>query len=542
MKYIKRLLLLLILLIPGTVFAASGSLSVSSASTGVVGNNLNVSVTLSSSTGIGSWEFDISYDSSYLKLTSSTAESGGTHVVNYSGSGGIKSKTYNFTFKVLKSGSTTIRVSSSDVYAYSDESRMSISNGSRTVSLKTQAEIEASYSANAYLKSLSVGDYTLDPEFNKETKEYNVEVENDVEKVTINASKEDANASVSGTGEKELQEGINKFEIVVTAQKGNSLTYVVNVTRKELNPIKVSINNKDYTIARKKELLPELLGFVEDTTTYEDTEIPSLYNETLNFMVIGVRDDENNVYTYLYDEGSKTIKSRYIQLMSGEIVIYPISYEESIKGYEQKEFDIDGYKMTGLAISDKQVIIKGINLLSKEEGLYLYDIDNKIFIPFDITNIEKQSKDSNTYKLIIIILAVVVILLIGLNLFKKGNKKVVKKENKPVIDEFKEIEVEDEKEIIDDEVIGLTSEINVEEIQKEEKKEKKKEKKKAKSEKKRLKELEKQERLEEQEEVKEPVEEVKEEKVIDDDDIDDPLNDEDDFMDFWETTKIKKIK
>ena len=540
MKKIIKLLILVALLIPNIVFAASANLSVSSASTGVVGNNLNVSVTLSSSTGIGSWEFDISYDRSYLQLTSTTTESGGTHAVGYASSGsGIKSKTYNYTFKVLKSGSTTIRTTAADAYAI-DESKMSVNSGSRTVSLKTQAEIEASYSPNAYLKSITVGDYTLDPAFDKETKEYNVEVPNDVEKVTVLATKEDGNATITGTGEKELQEGNNKIEIVCTAQKGNSLTYVVNINRKELNPIKVTIDGKEFGIVRKKDLLPELIGFSEDTTTYEDTEIPALYNDDLTYKLIGVKDDEGNVYTYLYDEGAKTIRGRYIQLLSGDLAITPGNFNEKIKGFETKELDLDGFKIASVAISDKQYIIKGINLVTKEEGTYLYDVDTKMFIPFDLTNIYNINKKIKVYKIVIILFCVIVLLLAGLNIFKKDNKKDKKK--KPIIDEFKEIEpeeieVEEIKEDNNEEELKVEEETIPLDDEEDKKKKKKEDKKKKKAEKKRLKELE---REEQEEEVVE--EEVKEEKVVDDDEVDDPLNDEDDFMDFWETMEIKKIK
>ncbi len=541
MKNLKRLIILMLLIIPGIASAASSSISVSSANTGVVGNNLNVTVTVSSSAPLGSWQFTVSYDRSYLTLSSvSNTDDCGTsaNCAGNANNSSTKSKSYNFTFKVLKSGSSTIRITSADVFGW-DENRMSVNNGSRTITCKTQAEIEASYSPNAYLKSITVGDYTLDPAFDKETKEYNVEVPNDVEKVTVSATKEDGNATITGTGEKELQEGNNKIEIVCTAQKGNSLTYIVNINRKELNPIKVTIDGKEFGIVRKKDLLPELIGFSEDTTTYEDTEIPALYNDDLTYKLIGVKDDEGNVYTYLYDEGAKTIRGRYIQLLSGDLAITPGNFNEKIKGFETKELDLDGFKVASVAISDKQYIIKGINLVTKEEGTYLYDVDTKMFIPFDLTNIYNINKKIKVYKIVIILFCVIVLLLAGLNIFKKDNKKDKKK--KPIIDEFKEIEPEEIKveEIkeepkeelkVEEETISLDDE-------EDKKKKKKEDKRKKKAEKKRLKELE---REEQEEEVVE--EEVKEEKVVDDDEVDDPLNDEDDFMDFWETMEIKKIK
>ena len=121
-------------------------------------------------------------------------------------------------FQALKSGSASVNVGSYLVYAL-DESKMSVSVKSATINLRTQAEIEASYSKNANLKSLGVEGYSISPAFNKESFEYTLEVENNVERVNITGGVEDSTAHVSGLGTVDLTEGANKFEIVVTAQK-----------------------------------------------------------------------------------------------------------------------------------------------------------------------------------------------------------------------------------------------------------------------------------------------------------------------------------
>ncbi|MCR5223864.1 MAG: cadherin-like beta sandwich domain-containing protein, partial [Bacilli bacterium] len=344
MKHINKILLFIVttfFLAPSIANAASATFAVSGPSQGVVGNQLTLTVTVSSSTSLGGWELALQYDKSYLQLSSAPEGANGTHVAGNATSSGTKSKSYTYKFKVLKSGTTTISPTSTDAYGW-DETPLSPSNVSKKVTLKTQAEIEASYSSNAYLKSITVGEYALTPEFNKETKEYEVEVENDVETVTISALKEDANASISGTGDKTLIEGTNKFEIVCTAQKGNSITYVVNVTRKELNPIKVTINGKEYGILRKKDSLPELAGFAESTTIYQDSEVPALVNDVLNIKVIGLKDDENNIYTYVYDEATSTIKNLYVELITGENIITPSDFNKTLNGYNIKEVDIKG--------------------------------------------------------------------------------------------------------------------------------------------------------------------------------------------------------
>ena len=97
MKKIKVLVsfFLALVVLPVMVNAASGTVSVTGTSTVVVNNKVTVTVNLSSSTAIGSWQMQLDYDKKFLQLTSSSAEAGGT-VMAASSSSGVKSKKYTF--------------------------------------------------------------------------------------------------------------------------------------------------------------------------------------------------------------------------------------------------------------------------------------------------------------------------------------------------------------------------------------------------------------------------------------------------------------
>ena len=96
-------------------------------------------------------------------------------------------------------------------------------------------------SDNAFLNEFTMLDITdskneeitLTPEFNKMNLKYQVEVENDVKKVSLDGILEDSElASVEGFGEYDLNVGANTINVVVTAQDGSSLTYSFIITRK----------------------------------------------------------------------------------------------------------------------------------------------------------------------------------------------------------------------------------------------------------------------------------------------------------------------
>ena len=348
MKNIKKLLFLIIaavMLMPSMVLAASAKYTISGPTQGVVGNNITLTVYLSSGSSLGGWDTSLSYDKSYLQLSdvivSGNDKVSATRVVGTADKTGVKKKTFTYKFKVLKSGTTTVSTTNTDVYDFDNLSSLSVENGAIKMTLKTQAEIEASYSSNAYLKSLTVVGYDLTPAFNKETNTYDVEVENDVEKVTINASKEDGNASVSGTGEKELLEGPNKFDIVVTAQKGNSLTYTVNVNRKELNPIKVNVNGKELGIVRKKDLLDlELMSYTDNNT-------------------IGVKGDISSELITFLDPSIESLSIEEVEkgTSTGEIIKLKFYGKDEITLYNKNDLNV--YLSSGT--------VKGLNVFKDAE-------------------------------------------------------------------------------------------------------------------------------------------------------------------------------
>ncbi|MDL2314963.1 leucine-rich repeat protein [Bacteroidales bacterium OttesenSCG-928-C19] len=87
---------------------------------------------------------------------------------------------------------------------------------------------------NTKLQSLTIIENGLSPMFNPEVVEYMVIVDYETEEIVIDAVPEDENATVNGTGEKPLVVGENVFDIIVTAEDGETTqTYKVVVIRTE---------------------------------------------------------------------------------------------------------------------------------------------------------------------------------------------------------------------------------------------------------------------------------------------------------------------
>lgn len=127
-------------------------------------------------------------------------------------------------------------------YIYLDYApqKQSHSSSQNTTSNKesSSSSVEVTKSSNAYLSSIVFSNGTI--EFVKDIFEYKIELENEVDTISINATSEDKKATIKGVGDYELDIGLNEIELLVTAEDGNIKKYSIQVIRNE--KIEVELN------------------------------------------------------------------------------------------------------------------------------------------------------------------------------------------------------------------------------------------------------------------------------------------------------------
>lgn len=92
---------------------------------------------------------------------------------------------------------------------------------------------------NNDLASLSITDYQISPEFNKNTRNCYVAIPTTISSVEVNAQAESAKATVKITGNTQLTKTENTIQIVVTSAKGRKKTYKIIVTKQKENTLKL---------------------------------------------------------------------------------------------------------------------------------------------------------------------------------------------------------------------------------------------------------------------------------------------------------------
>lgn len=236
-KFSFLILSFFLFLCPLTVKATNANVSFSGNNSVYNGNNIDITLVVSESgskndEGISGIQGPISYDSSKLELISTKSHSLN---VNYNSGkivGMVTSQSeylrgtknvMTFTFKAKALGSATVSIKA-DV-SDADGKKIFSNTVSKTISITNPP------SSNNNLSSLSVSNGNIN--FNKNNTNYSISVDSNVTNITISATSEDSGASISGTGNKNLNYGNNKFDIVVTAPSGAKKTYTININRKD---------------------------------------------------------------------------------------------------------------------------------------------------------------------------------------------------------------------------------------------------------------------------------------------------------------------
>ena len=349
--------------------------------------------------------------------------------------------TYTFSFTAKSVGKATITVLATDVADYDTNGSFSgaksvtlnvvaksTSSGSGTSSGGTTAE-KKEYSKDNTLKSLSIEGYELDPKFSKDITEYKLTVDQSVEKIKVNATPNHEKASASGVGELSLSSGENIIEIKVTAENGNEKTYKIIVTVEDLNPIKVSIGEDEYTIVRKNnDLIEPLAHYEEVTISINDQEIVAYENTYTNVTLVLLKDSANYIKYYIFDKVKNTYKEyRYISV--GGVILQLLDTDEELDNYKKYELElqeqiVDYYKIKG---SHKVGLIYGTNVKNGNTGYYVYDKNEETLSKYydeEVKIYQKMNEKYKSYLMCLIgIVSLISIIIIIVSLKKSKNAK-----------------------------------------------------------------------------------------------------------------------
>ena len=423
MKYFKYLgLIILIFVFNFSTVNASGNYRISLSATSV-SKGKSVSLYIKGNSLIGG--FTISSSNSSVATVSNSSV-------------WIENNTEIIKVNTINTGNTTITVTPTTV---SDDSGNDLSLGAKTLTLvvtdttnnnnqKSDEQTNIKKSNDASLKSLSIDDINLNPEFKSDILEYKAEAKAGTEKVKINATCNDNKANVSGTGEVSVSDGINKLEVIVAAEDGTTKTYVINLNVKEFEPIEVKIKNKKYTVIRKKDDLPEVDLFEDKKIKIGNEEVDGYYNDKLKIYLVGLKDDKGNINMYVYEPEDNSYKL-YKWVTVGGVTLYinnPPTRINNFKKYHTviKNTKVDIYK---LSRKEKIGLLYGINVATGNKGYYLYDKEEETLSRYYNKEVDlvkqKYDKTNNILMIIMGIVAsiIIIIILISLIMGKKKRKR-----------------------------------------------------------------------------------------------------------------------
>ena len=452
--YIFFAILIMIILVPQIAFGA-GSASISAPASVESGSNVTIKVTLSN---VAAWNIKIKTSGatdgvtkSYADATedaenttktfSVTCNSKGAGTITVTVTGDITSAdgankdislTKAITVKERQvnnstnnnpsqptNSSTSETTSKPNTPSSGGQTSSGQTTGGRTQNGQTTNE-NVEKEAEARLAELAVLGYEMSPAFNKDTQEYFVEVPLTQENVTIDAKTLGSKAQIQGTGNYEVKEGNNVFEIVVTAENGETKTYKLNVAVVDKNPIIATINQKQYTVVKQAKLLKKPNLYEETTIKINDIEVPAFKNETNKLIIVGIKDENNQILYATYNDGKYDI---YTEVTSKNLLLYIT--EGKLEGYKKTSVTINEKQYSAYEINDRFVVVYAMNVNNGEYGYYKYDKKDETFQYYEIDKAEQ--KEINVFAVVSLILGILLVISIIVQIVI--NKKKLKMEN-----------------------------------------------------------------------------------------------------------------
>ena len=350
-----------------TAHAATGKITFSDPSA-TVGEQVSVKMKIASSddVALGASDVRLQYDSASLEFVSGTSANGGAGSIRVIGAMESENQTtFTFTlkFKALKAGTTSIKVTSQEVYDANSQMVTIDHVGSSAV--KVNAPV--TYSKDATLSGLTISPGELTPAFSSDVTEYTAIVGGDVEKLTVSAPASHDKANVSVSGNEGLQLGENTITCKVTAEDGETIkTYTILVTKTEELPTEsagetsvpvtsggsaANVEDGNWQVAPSfdESLLPE--GFSVTEFTYDGQAVQAAKDENGSILLYMINENGEGDF-FLFDANSN-ILAPYVTVRVAEkqIIVLPpeqIPEEEALpEGFAECTIDIGNHTVHG---------------------------------------------------------------------------------------------------------------------------------------------------------------------------------------------------
>ena len=416
-------------------YAANVNGSISSANA-VIGENVTLTVNLSSNIEIFGFDVHIQYDASKLDFVSGSSDiasvnGGNGRITLYSDTCSSKNVTATLVFKAKEAGSHNVYLTADSSVYDNDVVKMNLVASTGVITATSEAPV----SADNNLKDLTV--YVEDengnttngwfwPAFNKDTTQYYLNVDGNAKKLAITANANSVTSTVS-LNNPELVVGNNNINITVKAQDGSTKTYVIAVTKAEKateretesesqteskNPdettgsdpntsnTKVTIGNKTYTITdyNNEMTLPE--GYEIVDYDYKGNNIKALKGLGTGLILVAFVDDASNVKSFVYDETADdfykfitaNVKSAQYVLVDMPSVVEDINIPAN---YTLSSINYDNSVIVAYVSGDSKIYIVSAIDCNGKKGLYYLDSENNTIMRY-FENENENAINTNT--------------------------------------------------------------------------------------------------------------------------------------------------
>lgn len=356
---------------------------------------VTMKITATGDENINSSNVMLSYDPQalqFLEGTGASGDAGSIRVVGTAEAAGSTQLTFSLKFKALKAGSSSITISTQEVYNGDGQLVTVEQEGSSTVTVSAREGA----SADAALADLQISPGTLSPSFSPDTDSYTAVVGQEVESIAVSAPASDSGASVSVTGNEGLQMGDNEVICTVTASDGQTTrTYRIVVTRTEgetsgeaqvMSQVVLKTPERSITVLSSDEDITVPEGFVRCTVTIDERPVYGwVWDDEANpgakaeYCIFYAVNESGDTGFYRYDLTEKTLQ-RYFRDPTGGVDSQPGSvgseeYETLLHDYEIRFWIIIGLIALAVILLIA-IIILGINRRQKDDFIERSDDDD----------------------------------------------------------------------------------------------------------------------------------------------------------------------